>query len=206
MTETLINKMVQKMHGDNLRIRLDNMVASVYFHREIDIKELQNKFDSAFYDKKSFPALIIRFFDIGTTVLLFSSGKAVVTGLKNLTQLERTVNRIIEKISNGKDTPTPSVDIVNMVYTVEIGTPFNLDEIAFNLPNCEYDPEQFTGLVYRPRGMRAVLLVFASGNMVCSGARSEEDVREALRKFYTDVEKYNINIQVPEDLWGDEEW
>lgn len=188
-----------------MKIRLDNMVASVHFHREIDIEKVKNNFENAIYDREKFPALIIRFFDTGTTVLLFSSGKAVITGTKNIDQIKETVSHLINNLPAEKDTPAPTIDIVNTVYTIETGTPINLDEIAFTIPNCEYDPEQFTGLVYRPKGIKSVLLIFASGNMVCSGSKNIQDVREALKKFYHDVEKYALNIEIPPEIKGGEE-
>ena len=189
-----------------MRVRLDNMVASAYFYQPIDIAKIKDRFENAVYDKKTFPALIIRFFDIGTTVLLFSSGKAVITGAKSHDDVNATMSKLLQKIPE-ISTKVPSVDIVNTVYTIETGTEFNLDEIALSLPNCEYDPEQFTGLVYRPKGIKAVLLIFSSGNMVCSGAKTLDDVYTALNSFYRDAKKYNVPIQIPEEIsGGDEEW
>jgi len=79
------------------------------------------------------------------------------------------------------------------------GMEFNLDAVALSLPNCEYEPEQFPGVIYRVKEPRAVILLFSSGKIVCSGAKSEHDAWEAVRKLLRELEKYGL-------IEEEEEW
>jgi len=51
-----------------------------------------------------------------------------------------------------------------------------------------YEPEQFPGLIYRMDVPKVVILLFASGKLVCTGAKKEEDVYEAVTKLHETLE------------------
>jgi transcription initiation factor TFIID TATA-box-binding protein len=51
-----------------------------------------------------------------------------------------------------------------------------------------YEPEQFPGLIYRMDVPKVVILLFASGKLVCTGAKQEEDVYEAVSKLHQKLE------------------
>jgi len=69
-----------------------------------------------------------------------------------------------------------------MVTTTDLGGELNLTEIAMarGLENIEYEPEQFPGMVYRIREPKAVILLFSTGKIVCTGAKSVEDASKAV--------------------------
>jgi hypothetical protein len=46
-----------------------------------------------------------------------------------------------------------------------------------------YEPEQFPGLIYRMDDPKAVILLFASGKLVCTGAKKESDIFQAVTKL-----------------------
>ena len=54
-----------------------------------------------------------------------------------------------------------------------------------------YEPEQFPGLIYRLQEPKNVLLLFQSGNLVCTGGKSEEQVHEAVARTYEILEEIN---------------
>ena len=60
----------------------------------------------------------------------------------------------------------------------------NLDTIAFNLENSEYEPEQFPGLVYRMKEPKVAFLLFGSGKVICTGGRTVRDVKTAVDNVY----------------------
>ena len=39
-----------------------------------------------------------------------------------------------------------------------------------------YEPEQFPGLMYRMESPKVVFLIFSTGNIVCVGAKTEDEV------------------------------
>jgi transcription initiation factor TFIID TATA-box-binding protein len=52
-----------------------------------------------------------------------------------------------------------------------------------------YEPEQFPGLIYRMVEPKVVILLFASGKLVCTGAKKEQDVFDAVDKLHTLLEQ-----------------
>jgi len=55
-----------------------------------------------------------------------------------------------------------------------------------------YEPEQFPGLIYRMDEPKVVILVFASGKLVCTGGKKEEDVYEAVSKLHKKLEEEEL--------------
>jgi transcription initiation factor TFIID TATA-box-binding protein len=55
-----------------------------------------------------------------------------------------------------------------------------------------YEPEQFPGLIYRMDEPKVVILIFASGNLVCTGAKKEQDVYDAVHKLHESLEEQNL--------------
>lgn len=49
--------------------------------------------------------------------------------------------------------------------------------------NAEYNPRRFAAVVMRLRSPKTTALIFASGKMVCTGAKNEDASRIAARKF-----------------------
>ena len=76
------------------------------------------------------------------------------------------------------------IEIVNIVVSGHVDQDkIPLEKMAAMLPNTEYNPEQFPGLVLRIREPKTSALIFNSGKIVCTGARSIEKVDEAIRYF-----------------------
>ncbi len=88
----------------------------------------------------------------------------------------------------------PSVRIENVVASVTMNQSIDLDAISGNVPGVEYNPEQFPGLVYRLSKPRTATLIFSSGKMVCTGAKSEKEVHNAVKKIIKNLKDRNIVI------------
>jgi len=88
----------------------------------------------------------------------------------------------------------PSVRIENVVASVTMNQSIDLDAISGNVPGVEYNPEQFPGLVYRLPKPRTATLIFSSGKMVCTGAKSEKEVHNAVKKIIENLKDRNIVI------------
>ena len=65
----------------------------------------------------------------------------------------------------------------NVVSTVNLGIKLDLKHIALHARNAEYNPKRFAALIMRIREPKTTALIFASGKMVCTGAKSEEESR-----------------------------
>jgi transcription initiation factor TFIID TATA-box-binding protein len=88
--------------------------------------------------------------------------------------------------------PKPSVRIENVVASVALGQPINLSKTAEMISTVEYEPEQFPGLVYRLSRPKTATLIFSSGKMVCTGAKSEEDVKKTVKQIVSALQNKGI--------------
>jgi transcription initiation factor TFIID TATA-box-binding protein len=72
--------------------------------------------------------------------------------------------------------------------------------MAATLSNTEYNPEQFPGLVIRIKEPKTSALIFSSGKVVCTGARSMDKVEESIKKIIKSLEKINIKITIKPEV------
>ncbi|XP_039248166.2 TATA-box-binding protein-like isoform X1 [Styela clava] len=77
----------------------------------------------------------------------------------------------------------------NIVSTVNLGCKLDLKKIALHARNAEYNPKRFAAVIMRIRDPRTTALIFSSGKMVCTGAKSETNSRLAARKYARVVQK-----------------
>ena len=102
----------------------------------------------------------------------------------------------------GPSTPGPSTPMTpssadpgivpqlqNIVSTVNLSCKLDLKRIALHARNAEYNPKRFAAVIMRIREPRTTALIFSSGKMVCTGAKSEEDSRLAARKYARIIQK-----------------
>jgi len=75
-----------------------------------------------------------------------------------------------------------AVDIVNVVASAGLEHGIDLNALVEAFPTAEYRPEQFPGVIFRLKSPKTATLIFGSGKMVCTGARSERDARRALSR------------------------
>ena len=68
----------------------------------------------------------------------------------------------------------PIVSIENVVASATVDQKMDLNEITKKFPDVEYHPDQFPGLVFRLKSPKTATLIFTSGKMVCTGAKSEQ--------------------------------
>lgn len=72
------------------------------------------------------------------------------------------------------------IHIQNVVASTSIGEELDLNAISAAFENAEYEPEQFPGLVFRIEKPKTAALIFRSGKVVCTGAKSIDAVGEAI--------------------------
>lgn len=101
----------------------------------------------------------------------------------------------VEELKKGLD-----ANIVNMVVSTSLGQEIPLEKVAATLSNTEYNPEQFPGLVIRIREPKTSALIFSSGNVVCTGAKSLEEVERSLEQIKQALKKINVNITIKPEI------
>jgi len=91
-------------------------------------------------------------------------------------------------------TGKPEVHIVNIVASAGLGAPVDLEELCqrAHTGRLMYEPEQFPAVIYRMESPRVVFLIFSTGNIVCVGAKKEEDVYKAVEKLRRRLEEMDV--------------
>jgi len=87
-----------------------------------------------------------------------------------------------------------NIEVVNIVVSTSLEHDIPLEKMAATLSNTEYNPEQFPGLVIRIREPKTSALIFSSGKVVCTGAKSMEKVEESIKKIIENLKKIGITI------------
>jgi len=113
------------------------------------------------------------------------------------------VNFMAKKTSKPKKAPVRAkepakrdIQIVNIVVSTSLEHDIPLEKMAATLSNTEYNPEQFPGLVIRIREPKTSALIFSSGKVVCTGARTLQKVEESLQQIIKSLEKIDIKIKI----------
>lgn len=86
------------------------------------------------------------------------------------------------------------VQIQNVVAVASLDQKFDLLSIMKVFRNVEYRPKKFPGLVFRLKSPKTATLIFNSGKMVCTGAKSEKIAHRAINKVVRELKKEGIII------------
>ncbi|MHA1198746.1 MAG: TATA-box-binding protein [Candidatus Heimdallarchaeaceae archaeon] len=180
-------------------IVIQNVVASINLFTTIDLVTAYQTLiddDDLFvsYNPETFPGLILKIKKPKISSLVFSSGKLVLTGAKSTQMVHQGVLEMIKilKTVGTSITEEPEIIVQNIVASGHFNhRTINLELAALWLEHSMYEPEQFPGLIYRLAEPKTVLLLFQSGNLVCTGAKTEEQVRQAVENTYNTLDEIN---------------
>jgi transcription initiation factor TFIID TATA-box-binding protein len=180
----------------NLRdsIRIENVVSSVTLNQKIDLNAVVKGNPLVEYRPEKFPGLVFRLKKPKTAILIFSTGKMVCTGAKSENEAKKAVNKVVTELKkSGIIIPgRPEIKIVNIVASANLLGRIELEDCAYSLGKTMYEPEQFPGLIYRMDEPKVVILLFASGKLVCTGATKEEDVYTAVDNLHKSLEEKEL--------------
>jgi transcription initiation factor TFIID TATA-box-binding protein len=176
------------------KIEIQNVVASVTLNQRLDLQAIQNAFPEVEYKPAQFPGLVFRLAKPKTATLIFSSGKMVCTGAKSEEEAIKAVKTVVKLLKkyNFLIREEPIIEIQNIVASIDLKGQINLENAAQKLENVMYEPEQFPGLIYRMSSPKVVILMFASGKLVCTGAKYEREVYEAINKLTEELNKLGL--------------
>jgi len=171
-------------------ISVENVVASATLNQKVDLNAVVKGYPGVEYRPEQFPGLVFRLKRPKTATLIFSSGKMVCTGAKSEKESKRAVTKVVKELKKGGIIiiSKPEMKIQNIVASASLGGMIDLEKAAFTLGRTMYEPEQFPGLIYRMEEPKVVILLFASGKLVCTGAKREEDVYVAVDQLHVLLE------------------
>lgn len=177
-------------------ISIENVVASASINQRIDLGQITRNFPDVEYHPDQFPGLVFRLKVPKTATLIFSSGKMVCTGSKSEVEAKKAVNTVVDRLKAGDvDVRNkPVIDIQNIVASASLGGKVHLEMAARTLEKSMYEPEQFPGLIHRMSVPKTVILLFASGKLVCTGAKKESEVFKAVDNLHKMLEQKELMI------------
>ncbi len=175
-------------------VKIENVVASATLKHGIDLRDVARVFPKMKYHPDQFPGFVFRLKKPRTAILIFGSGKMVCTGAKSAGEARRALRRVVRRLKNGGIVILGrlSTKIQNIVASANLGGTIDLVRLYESQRLDErmmYEPEQFPALIYRMKEPRAVILLFSSGKLVCTGAKKEEDVYRAVDQLRQRLEK-----------------
>jgi transcription initiation factor TFIID TATA-box-binding protein len=182
------------MEQRKIRVKIENVVASASLNQKIDLNAVVKSYPFVEYRPEQFPGLVFRLKKPKTATLIFNSGKMVCTGAKSEKEARSAVKKVIKELKKSGIIiiSKPDLQIQNIVASANLGGTIDLEQATFALDNTMYEPEQFPGLIYRMKDPKVVILLFASGKLVCTGAKQEEDVFKAVRKLQKTLEEEEL--------------
>jgi transcription initiation factor TFIID TATA-box-binding protein len=178
-------------------VKIQNVVASASLDQKINLLDIMKVFRNVEYRPKQFPGLVFRLKRPKTATLIFGSGKMVCTGAKSEKEARSAVGKVVRELKTngiiilGK----PKIVIQNIVSSANLHGKIDIETAADIMDNVMYEPEQFPGLIYRMTEPKVVLLLFASGKLVITGAKREEQVHEAVEKVRAILRDYELLFQ-----------
>ncbi|MCD6465970.1 TATA-box-binding protein [Candidatus Bathyarchaeota archaeon] len=177
-----------------VKVRIENVVASATLNQKIDLNAVVKGYPNVEYRPEQFPGLVFRLRSPKTATLIFNSGKMVCTGAKSEREARRAVMKVIRELKKGGIVIVgkPELKIQNIVASANLGGTIDLERSAYVLGKTMYEPEQFPGLIYRMDDPKVVILLFASGKLVCTGAKKEGDVYKAVENLQKKLEEENL--------------
>jgi transcription initiation factor TFIID TATA-box-binding protein len=175
-------------------IDIQNVVSAATLKQKVDLNAVVKSFPGVEYRPEHFPGLVFRLKRPKTATLIFNSGKMVCTGAKSEKESRRAVMTVVRELKKSGIIiiSKPDLKVVNIVASAGLGGKIDLEKAVFTLGKTMYEPEQFPGLIYRMDEPRVVILLFASGKLVCTGAKKEQDVYDAVHKLHASLEEQNL--------------
>ena len=87
----------------------------------------------------------------------------------------------------------PTFKIENIVASADLGVELDLYAIARASPDVDYEPEQFPGAIYKIKEPKVALLLFKNGKIICTGAKTEADIKKAIDQVIKVVKNYILS-------------
>ena len=171
--------------------KIQNIVATTSLEKPVPLTKLARTQPNTEYNPETFPGLVLRIKEPKSAVLVFSSGNLVCTGTKSVAQVRLVIQAVIKQLRkiNVNVTVKPVITVQNIVASGTIDLKLNLNFLALEMENTEYEPEQFPGLVYKLIEPNATFLLFSNGKLVCTGTKNKQQLEFSMAELLKNVKR-----------------
>jgi transcription initiation factor TFIID TATA-box-binding protein len=173
-----------------MKAKIENIVSSIVLGQNIDLEKLASSVDGI-ENPKRFPGVIFRIDSPKLAMLIFRTGKVICSGARSREDIDVAVQKLLKKFREAgiKIKAEPQIEIQNIVASSSLNFRVNLDILATECDNTEYEPEQFPGLIFRLDEPKTVMLVFRSGKIIVTGAKTPKAADLAAETTRTIIKK-----------------
>lgn len=177
--------------------RIVNLVATVVLNVKIPVDKLLDLEDIT-YDPEQFPGANLKLktkSSNNVSILIFTTGKLVISGLKTKEDFEDTIEKLRELFKEKLGIEIPK----NVEYRIQnfvANGQFKYNNIDISKlaeeEDATYNPEQFPGvpIKYKTKSGEVTFLVYKNGKFVLTGAKSFDEAEEAIDEFEKKIAKY----------------
>ena len=175
-------------------VTIQNVVATANLNQKVDLNAVVKGYPGVEYRPQTFPGLVFRLKRPKTATLIFSTGKMVCTGAKSGKESCSAIMKVVKELKKGGIIilNKPDWKVVNIVATASLGGKVDLEKTVVTLRRTIYEPGQFPALIYRMDEPKVGILVYASGSLVITGAKKEQEVYDAVHKLRGSLEEKNL--------------
>ena len=181
---------------------LQNIVGTCNYDTQLPVKLIAKKFAGQ-HNSFRFAAAIIRLIEPKITILVFETGRAVITGCKSEYDVALGFHKfkcmVLEQPEfHSLNMTVLDIQIQNMVASCNLGYAVDLLKLQYTTNNtmCDYEPELFPGLHFWLDDPDVMYKMFTSGSVIVTGARCREMLKRAFMHIYTETPKYRLEHSV----------
>ena len=177
----------------DIALRIVNVVATAALDQPVDLESLPRLFPRiVIYDPMVYHPPAPAYFkstDMQGKVSIFPSGKMISVGTKSEEKARQELILVANKLKKAKVAKLKTKPkIENVVATANIGFKPDLEKMAIVAgAKVVYEPEQFPGAIIRltipEKAIRATILLFASGKIVCAGLKKSKDAHVVIQQL-----------------------
>ena len=85
-----------------------------------------------------------------------------------------------------------NIEIENIIASANLETELDLEVVTTKISGSEYNPDHFPGVIYRSEKPKVVILIFKTGRMMCTAAKSLDDVKKVMDNVESTLKKEGL--------------
>ena len=151
--------------------------AQIVINSELNLKLIASRVEGSRYNRKRFPAVILRKTKPKSTILIFKSGKMIIIGSESEHEAEIAANKSVKDIRKLLTNPKISMTgfrVTNIVANADLGWDIDIGKISEDMVGIKDD--NFPGVVYKMNEPVKAVLLFSSGKVVFTGAKNRDSI------------------------------
>ncbi|EGR30047.1 tata-box binding protein, putative [Ichthyophthirius multifiliis] len=166
---------------------------------KFDLTTIGQKCKNTQYNPRRFPAVFMRIKEPKATGLIYASGNMTIVGTKSIEESQRAAEKMLKDIKRALEIKEgecefqeKKIQVRNIVASCKLGYKINLNSLNEDNEHNKFATyeDTFPGLIYKKFNSNIVALIFASGKMVFTGAKSEQDIKNAFEQMGQAFQKF----------------